>query len=139
MPRPADPKILGEQGECMFLYQAEARGLIVSKPFGDSARYDFVVQSRRGRGRSRPPLWCVQVKCTGVKRSKGHYSVHAGHHRPYLLSEVDFIAAWVIPADAWYIIPLAALPPVGAINLYPHGRRRRGGYEKYREAWHLLL
>ncbi len=139
MPRPADCKLFGEQAECAFIWQAARHGLLVSIPYGASGPYDLIVQPRRC-SRHRPPLWCVQVKCTGVKRSSGIYSVHARRHsRAYLDSEIDFLAAWVIPEDAWYIIPIAALPDVGLINLYPHRHRRRGGYEQYREAWHLLL
>ncbi len=51
-------KLLGEEAECAFAWQAMKHGLIVAKPYGDSAPYDFIVQGRtnenhrghRGRG-----------------------------------------------------------------------------------------
>jgi hypothetical protein len=55
---PHNPKLIGERAECAFMHQALERGLIVSKPFGDSAPYDFIIDNRpflRGRGR----LWRI--------------------------------------------------------------------------------
>jgi hypothetical protein len=39
------PKRRGEWVELQFMARAHAHGLVVSKPWGDSARYDFVVES----------------------------------------------------------------------------------------------
>ncbi len=134
MPRPADCKLFGEQAECAFIWQAARHGLLVSIPYGASGPYDLIVQPRRC-SRHRPPLWCVQVKCTGVKRSSGIYSVHARRHsRAYLDSS---------PPGSFPRTPGTSSPSLpslmSVINLYPHRHRRRGGYEQYREAWHLLL
>lgn len=41
------PKRRGEWVELQFMARAHAHGLIVSKPWGDSARYDFIVESPR--------------------------------------------------------------------------------------------
>ena len=49
---------------------------------------------------------------------------------------LDFIAAYVIPADAWYILPLAATNRQPDILLTPH--RKNSKYSPYHEAWHLL-
>ena len=38
------PKRRGEWVELQFMARAHAHGLIVSKPWGDSARYDFIVE-----------------------------------------------------------------------------------------------
>jgi DNA-binding sugar fermentation-stimulating protein len=38
-------KLAGDLAEIAFLYRALGRALIVSKPYGDNARYDFVVDN----------------------------------------------------------------------------------------------
>src|SRR5260370_35359774 len=55
-----DPKSRGEWGESVFMVRAGEQGLAVSKPWGDSRSYDFVV-GRPGRFVS------VQVKSTTVE------------------------------------------------------------------------
>ena len=61
---------LGEQAECAFMKAAMDRGLVVSKPFGDSARYDFIVDAD-GR------LSRVQVKSAWVLSRRGAYQFGA--------------------------------------------------------------
>jgi hypothetical protein len=111
--------------------------LQVSKPWGDSARYDVLVE-RRGK---RPQK--VQVKSTMClsKRSRRSYvcAVHPNQNgHPYRRNEFDFLAAYVIPEDAWYIFP-ARVVMKGRMNmviLSPSVPGHR--YERYKEAWHLL-
>jgi hypothetical protein len=31
------------------------------------------------------------------------------HSKPYTLKQIDFLAAYVIPADVWHLIPAAVL------------------------------
>ena len=49
---------------------------------------------------------------------------------------LDFFAVYLIPADAWYIIPYDALGKRLTVHFVPGGRRQK--YAQYREAWHLL-
>jgi hypothetical protein len=58
----------------------------------------------------------------------------------YSAQEIDFIAAYVVPHDVWYIIPVAEIASRAHIRLYPEGSIRHGGalFEQYREAWDLL-
>jgi hypothetical protein len=58
----------------------------------------------------------------------------------YTADEIDFIAAFVAPHDAWYVIPLDALSGRKFIRVYPgvKMRAKAGLFEQYREAWHLL-
>jgi hypothetical protein len=54
-----------------------------------------------------------------------------------VLEEIDFVAAYIIPLDLWYIIPAAVVAKrKGSIWLSPW--RRQNKYERYLEAWHLL-
>jgi hypothetical protein len=48
----------------------------------------------------------------------------------------DFVAAYLIPEDIWYIIPAEKLQGQGSIGLYP--RLKKSKYGRYEEAWHLL-
>ena len=57
-------KRTGELAEAAFLHKAVGLGFRVTKPWGDSERYDFVLDSGRR-------LWRVQIKCTAVERGAG--------------------------------------------------------------------
>ena len=121
------------------MHQALERGLIVSKPFGDSAPYDFIIDNRpfrRGPGR----LWRVQVRSVVARYASG-FSVsttHGLHHIPLTSDDTDFLAILVVPLAAWYIIPVRAFFPATILALFPHVANSRGRWEPYRDAWRLL-
>ena len=202
----------GELAELAFALKAASLGFGVSRPWGDSERYDFILdadalhssahapQKARGdssnlgapspghtllktrdtsgpggskaeRGipaaadrtsahhapakkpRHTPPLsdappsppsrlWRVQVKGS-TQIINGLYHVNscrrvAGHAIPYTPAEIDFFAAYIIPEDTWYILPLHALHGVTSLLFRRRRDRRPGLYDAYREAWHLL-
>jgi hypothetical protein len=53
-------------------------------------------------------------------------------------NQIDFVAAYIIPLDLWYILPAPVTTRLhGHISLSPH--RKGHKYEPYLEAWHLLL
>jgi hypothetical protein len=127
----------GEMAELIFVIKAASMGFAVSKPYGDSEPYDLVVEEK-GR------LLRIQVKSVFTTRRWG-YSVAVArkrlrHHIRYSTQEIDFIAAYVVPHDAWYIVPVAEIVNSIHIRLYPEGTKKRDGgrFEKYREAWDLL-
>ena len=60
-----EPKARGEWGESVFMVPAVEHGLPVSRPWGDSNSFDFVV-GKPGRFVS------VQVKSTTVKNGGGY-------------------------------------------------------------------
>jgi len=123
-------KLQGEWAELYFMTRSAEHGLMVSKPWGDSARYDFMVEHNGSIRR-------VQVKSTSYKHANSYKcQVHANGLR-YLESETDFIAALVVPTDTWYIIPVSLAGLRTQIVLAPHSKHSK--YEPYREAWHLLL
>jgi PD-(D/E)XK endonuclease len=124
-------KLQGELVELRFLLRAAELGLRVAKPYGDSAPYDFLVESGGA-------VFKVQVKSTGYRAHKCKAYVCATHrqNRLYSKKDVDFIAAYIISDDAWYIIPLRAISG-GEVSLNP--RFRRNKYRPYREAWDLLI
>ncbi len=124
------PKRRGEWVELQFMARAAHHGLTVSKPWGDSARYDFIVE-HRGR------FLRVQVKSTMNHHKSGYLCACHGWNKdwPYDRTQIDFLAVFVIPEDVWYIIPVAHICKT-AITLEP--RRPHNKYFPYLEAWHLL-
>ena len=85
--REATTKRRGELAELAFVYKAASLGFGVAKPYGDSERYDFILDSG-----SR--LWRIQVKSTSTLLN-GMYHVNS-HRRingavvPYRPPGVDF-------------------------------------------------
>ncbi len=133
-----NPKLLGEKAELLFMYEAVRRGLIVSKPFGDSAPYDAVVESRKNPGK----VWRVQVRSTSYQ-NKGWYMVRtdSGSQRRVLTpKDADILAVHITPENVWYIIPIEAYGGKLAVYFSPHKKRRwrKPGYERFREAWGLI-
>lgn len=126
----------GELSELAFVYKAVSMGFGVAKPYGDSERFDFIVSSGRR-------LWRVQVKST-YKRGKHGYCVHAYGNRNrgtemYTPEEIDFIAVYLVPEDAWYLVPIDAVGGRSSLFFYPQGSQRGlCRYEMYREAWWLM-
>ncbi len=125
------------------MHAAMRRGFLVSKPFGDSAGYDVVVDSRRQTScASRRPrkLWTVQVRCVTHRIGRCFkVSTRCGAGRRKMTpADADFLAAYTAPHDRWYIIPVRAFAPANHISLFPHVEGSEGKWEKYREAWHLF-
>jgi len=132
-----NPKRRGEWVELQFMARVAGLGLQVSKPWGDSARYDVGVE-RRGRRAVK-----VQVKSTMCRAKGSRWSYACAVHpnqngRPYRRKEFDFLAAYVIPEDVWYIFP-ARVVMNGKMNMVVLSPSVPGHrHEAYREAWHLL-
>ncbi len=128
-------KRLGELAELAFMHKAATLGFGVAKPYGDSDRFDFIVSWDRR-------LWRVQVKSTRTAQG-GAYEIGAhgcwGGHDIYTKDEIDLIAAYVVPEETWYVIPIEATRGRKRLCLHPNVRRRACyKYEKYREAWGLM-
>jgi len=127
----------GELSELAFVHKAASQGFGVARPYGDNERYDFIVDSGQR-------LWRVQVKSTASLRH-GMYRIAAIRHLcgqtvTYQASEVDFLAAHVIPEDAWFVLPIRAIGTRTVLTLSPSASvpPRPRLWDAYREAWHLL-
>jgi PD-(D/E)XK endonuclease len=124
-------KLRGELAELRFMTRAAEHGLRVIKPWGESSRYDFAVETG-GR------FLRVQVKSTRCRRGNNYICklIRAGQ-KPYREGEIDFFAMYVVPIDAWYIIPFQAVRDLKiTVCLSPHNSLSK--FAAYREAWHLL-
>ena len=126
-----DKKQRGEWAESVFMARAAEHGLPVSKPWGDSESYDCVVGSP-GR------FVAVQVKCTisKLRSGKGYVCSVCSSHKTYRAGSFDFLAAYIVFEDAWYIIPEEEIPGMKSISL--HTKCNKSKYEKFRDAWELL-
>jgi hypothetical protein len=123
------PKRRGEWAELRFMARAAEQGLQVTKPWGESARYDFVVEDG-GR------FVRVQVKSTMFIDRGGYSCTVRGSRGPYKGDAFDFVAAYLIPEDLWYIIPAEKIRGQGSVAIYP--KLEGSKYGCYKEAWHLL-
>jgi len=128
-------KVTGERSEAAFLHKAATLEFGVAKPWGDSRRYDFILDNGSCLHR-------VQVKCTESIRARAYetratYTTGKGR-AVYTKKDIDFIAAHVVPLDIWYIIPVEICTPAPMLRFYPHRKAKKIRLEPYREAWNLL-
>ncbi len=104
----------------------------VSKPWGDSSRYDVSVEDG-GRFRR------VQVKSTDVPRGDGGYvcCLKRTGIDYYRIDEVDFFAIYVLEKKTWFILPARVVLRLKSnIRVAPGMKEQK--YARYEEAWHLL-
>ena len=117
--------------EMLFWIEATKRGFIVSKPHGDSASYDFVVDWRGKLKR-------VQVKhYNGEPKNGKHYKItlkriRKGEISQYKKEDCDYIAIHI--SDDWFIIPVE-IPNSINICITPKGKSK---YNQYKNRWDLL-
>jgi hypothetical protein len=138
-PRPPvhrNTKRTGELSEAAFLLKAETLGFHLAKPWGDSERYDFILDTGARR-------WRVQIKCTEVLRARGYdvqpiYSIYGKGKVVYTADDIDLLAAYILPLNVWYVLPIEAFTPNKSLRFYPDIPCKRARWEQYREAWHLL-
>jgi hypothetical protein len=130
----------GEWVELQFMAQAARRRFAISKPWGHTRAYDVGIEHALNFLR-------VQVKSTTVRSGAGYRCQFMPNHkkkRDYSLKEVDLFAAYVIPEDAWYLIPAVSLLGkhrhlmASLFPVVPPAKKASYRYECYREAWNLL-
>ena len=129
-------KLTGERSEAAFLARSIDFGFGIAKPWGDSRRYDFILDNGECLHR-------IQVKCTESIRARAYetratYTTGKGR-AVYTKKDIDFIAAHVVPLNLWYIIPVEICTPAPMLRFYPHRKARIMRLEPYREAWNLIL
>jgi PD-(D/E)XK endonuclease len=129
----------GEWVEVRFMAKAMELGFKVSKPWGDTSAYDVGVEHGSNFLR-------VQVKSTTRRTGTGYlcqFKPNYNKKQDYTLEQIDVFAAYVIPVDAWYLIPATLLlgpTRKQAVMLFPMAllKKDRYQFEAYKEAWHLL-
>jgi Pyruvate/2-oxoacid:ferredoxin oxidoreductase delta subunit len=119
-------KALGEAAEAAFLAKATSLGFGVAKTWGDSERYDFILDSGQ-------MLWRVQVK--SCRHFRSYYKVATrGATAAYTAQEIDFIVIFIVPENLWYVIPISLAASRDKMYISPN-RTLHSKHEKYREAW----
>jgi PD-(D/E)XK endonuclease len=123
----------GEWVEALFIAAAIRYGYKVLRPWGDSSPFDVALCFGNRIVR-------VQVKSTSNRYTTGYLC----QFQPYSLDQLEFFAAYVIPQNAWYLIPAPVVlrdeVTRKSLMLFPMEPEKRGRYlyESYREAWPLL-
>lgn len=102
----ANYKQRGEWVELLFMTVASGLGFTVAKPWGDSARYDVVVENE-GR------FLRIQVKSTEQGAGSGYICHLHMCGRLYTAKDIDYFAVYVLPLDLWYIFPARTLAGLG--------------------------
>ncbi len=118
--------------ELQFMARATAHGLTASVPWGHCHRYDIVVEHRGKFSR-------VQVKSTSHRNGRDFHCrcAPSTRHGAYQHTEIEYLAAYIVPEDVWYIIPVRAISTKkGTILLDPYKCGQK--YASFLEAWHLL-
>jgi hypothetical protein len=119
-------KALGEAAEAAFLAKATSLGFGVTKTWGDSERYHFILDAGEN-------LWRIQVESS--RRFDGsRYIAKLKGAAAYTAEEIDFIVAYIVPENLWYVIPISLAASRGQLYVSPNGTRHFR-HEKYREAW----
>jgi PD-(D/E)XK endonuclease len=131
------PKKMGELSELDFLRKAMGMGMIVSKPWGDSYRYDFVCDTGR-------KLWRAQVRSTEDRFGHRGYAVHASVYVGKKIvgltkKDIDVLVGYIVSRDIWYVVPVQAFVPRKNLWFYPDGSKKGAMFEKFREAWWLMM
>jgi hypothetical protein len=120
----------GEWIELLFMTRAAKRGFLVSKPHGDSARYDVGIE-KAGRFKR------VQVKGTDCREGDGYSCILAGDKaKTYTVEQIDYFAIYLLEEDIWYIFPAKRLAGKGSVLVSP--RSKKSPHGRYKEAWDLL-
>ena len=127
----------GNLAELAFMRKAASLGFSVAKPWGEGERYDLIVRVEN-------VCWRVQVKSVLAKTQRRlHYRIKtSGQDRRkgytfYSANEIDFLVAYVFPEDLWYVFPASVVAKRRVVCVTP--RSKRSSFEKYREAWKLMI
>jgi hypothetical protein len=120
----------GEWAKLVFATRAMDRELALARPWGESSGYDFTVDQGSRIVR-------VQVTSTIFKEGKEGYSCTLKDSKgPYKKGTFEFVAAYVIPEDVWFILPEKLIRGMWSVGLHP--KLETAKYREYQEAWHLL-
>tara|TARA_Y100000310_G_scaffold336207_1_gene420146 strand:+ start:1247 stop:1663 length:417 start_codon:yes stop_codon:yes gene_type:complete len=128
------PKTIGEIGELRFCANALERGIVVCSPHGDNQPYDYVTV-HGGQ------LLRVQVKSATTGNSSNSDTMWGaplkrGAGGKYESGSYDVLVFYIIPDDITYLVPEIILRGKSKLTIsYTEGTK----YEKYRDAWDLLM
>lgn len=112
---------LGRATEARFLADAQARGLLVSRPFTEAPGYDAVVDNGRR-------LIRVQIKgCTPNQDGVCRINVNRNFGRSPA-PHFDVLAVWMTTVGRWFFLP-KKVRHTRKVNLRADGCYARRGWE----------
>jgi PD-(D/E)XK endonuclease len=120
----------GAWAELCFAARAMEEALRPARPTGEPSGYDFLVHHKSTR------IFRIQVKSTIYKQYRCYHCTIRTQNRIYKKDSFDFVAAYVIPEDVWYILPEKVVRGMSTVGLCPAMAGAK--YDAYKEAWHLL-
>ena len=120
----------GAWAELCFAARAIEEGLRPARPWGEPSGYDSLVHHKSKR------IVRVQVKSTIRKQYQCYQCSIRTQGHTYKQDSFDFIAAYVIPEDTWYILPEKVVRGMQTVGLFPAMPGAK--YDQYKEAWYLL-
>jgi hypothetical protein len=118
LPEKRNTKLIGDISELRVATALAEAGYIVSKPFGENARYDLVADDGER-------LFRVQVKTGRLRGGIVRYACYSSHAhrqggmRPYF-GEIDFLAVYCPQTRKVYLLPESALvATTGHLRIVP--------------------
>ena len=104
----------GERAKLAFVRKAESLGFIVRKPEAQDTPYEFLLDAG-------DLSWRVEVKPIervddldrfdrddlNLERGLGRRTRCQGNDQHSKANQIDFLAAYLVPEDTWYIIPIS--------------------------------
>jgi hypothetical protein len=129
----------GKIGEYKFASAALEHGFLVAWPSSLHA-YDFLldtgertvkvqVKSCFSKAVSHDSFQVNLKRTTRYKQTKG---------QKYQQGDFDYLAVYIEPANAFYLIPFGAVAKSSSLYFYPHRNDCTGAFEKYLENWEVL-
>ena len=120
----------GDTNELRFMLLYHELGYTISKPIGDNAKYDVIVDNGINLER-------IQIKSTtrkDIHKGSDAYSCLVCHGSAskikYTKNDIDFIVVYVIPEKTWYKIPVEEIKGKN-VRLYQCFRTRYWKKSKY--------
>ena len=112
-------KLIGDLVEAKFLALCIDHGITISKPFGDNARYDYIIDINGNLLR----IQCKhgRVKGDNLLANTCSYSPYSNISRRSYLGEADYFAIYSENLDKFYLVKIDNSTPVGnlSLRLYP--------------------
>src|SRR5947208_15539759 len=102
-----NPKRAGEISEAAFVVRAHSLGFLVAKPWGDSEKYDFVLDAGS-------KLWRVELKSTEGVHARGYeiqpiFSVDGEGKGGYKAGEIDGVVGDIQAGGLWVVFPVGGV------------------------------
>jgi hypothetical protein len=125
------PQDFGRATEARFLFDAQRRGLLVSRPFDTAPGYDAIVDTG-----SR--LFRVQIK--GARSAQGADAARRSRFPVYRINvnrrdrrqpNFDVIAVWLDEDARWIFLP-RSIRSKRAVYIFTYGHYGRRGWEIFR-------